>query len=196
VAHALDAEMKPTPSASAPAPRCPDAVTLASLGEAHAPPGAWLARLEFAELYVRIPKDLVRAPEADHRVLRSYPKSPVRGRSHAGRQITLLAESRVYAVHEAVRVLHVLEVTAKGEELFVMGPKPITGEWVDGVRVTPEVPKWGAFTMGDYDGAVLQSPGLDVNFEISVYTFATPGLHHVQWKAGVVDSNVLCIEVR
>lgn len=196
VAHAVDAEMKPSPSTAAPSPRCPDAVTIASLGEVGTPPGAWLSRLETAELYVRIPKDLVRAPEADNVVLRGYPKSPLRGRRNADRQITLLAERRVYAVNEPVRVIHVLEVFAKGEDLFVMGPKPITGEWVDGTRVTPEVPTWGAFTMGIYDGAVMQSPGLDVNFEISVYPFATPGLHHVQWRAGVVDSNVLCVEVR
>ncbi len=70
-------------------------------------------------------------------------------------------------MNEPVRVIHVLEVFAKGEDLFVMGPKPITGEWVDGTRVTPEVPTWGAFTTMDvYDGLrrrVMQSPALDVN---------------------------------
>lgn len=196
-ARAVDAEItRPMPTGPAPAPRCPDRESVESLGEV-APKGAWLERLATAELYVRLPPDkLVVAGAADQAVLRSYPSSPLRGKRVGDRQTTILAASRIYAVGEEVRVIHVLEVFAKGEELFVMGPKPITGEWADGKLVTPPVPTWGPFTMGVYDGAVLQSPGFDVNFEISVHRFDTPGLHHVQWRAGAVPSNVLCVEVR
>lgn len=158
----------------------------------------YLQRLQTSgELYVRRESRIENASAEDVALLRSYPTSPIRGPLVEGRRVTILTAKTSLAIGEPVRVIHILEVERDGDELFVMGPKPVVGEYVDG-ELTPggEIPEWGPFTMGVYDGAVLKSPGVDTNYEITTYAFRERGTHTIQWRAGKHMSNILHIEVK
>jgi len=156
---------------------------------------AWLAALVSRGLYVRDGERIVDAPVSDLAVLRSYLDGRDLGPLREGSRLTILAARRVYAVGEPVRVVHVLERTLPGQELYIMGPKAVTGVWVDGSLASAPEPDEGLMPT-TYDGAVLPSPGADTNFERSVHRFRAPGLHRVQWRAGGMTSNELCVEVR
>lgn len=96
-----------------------------------------------------------------------------------------------------MRVVHVHEATRPGIELYVMGPKAIYGEYVDGVLASPAA----AGHAPGYNGLVLPSPGIDQNYEVSVYRLG-PGKHTIQWRFATLSrpevfrSNVLKLEVR
>lgn len=156
-------------------------------------PPPWLHDLVSRGLYVRDAGVPVDAPADDVAVLRTYLDGRGLGPLHDGSRITLLAARRVFAVNEPVRVVHVLEHTLAGHSLYVMGPKPVTDVQVDDAPPS----SYAADGMPEsYDGVVLPSPGADTNFERTVYRFARPGLHHIQWRHAGLASNVLCIEVR
>ena len=55
-----------------------------------------------------------------------------RAKAVGGTRLTILAKKNRYRVNEEVRIIHVLEVVEPGHRLFVMGPKPIYGEYIDG----------------------------------------------------------------
>ena len=173
-----------------PAARCPEASA-----PAWATAPAWLDDLVRRGLFVREGERIVDAPAEDLAVLRTYRDGRDLGPLREGSRLTLLAARRVYAVGEPVRVVHVLERTLPGHDLYIMGPKAVTGVWVDGALASPPEPAEGLGPT-TYDGAVLQSPGADTNFERSVHRFRAPGLHRVQWRAGGMTSNELCVEVR
>jgi hypothetical protein len=159
-----------------------------------------VARITNTEIYVRVTTDagpdLVVAPPEDLAVVRAYPTGRVRGPLDAkGTRVTILTAKKTYRVGEEIRVVHVAEFNAKGDEVFVMGPKPVTGEYLDDELVSEAIPSWGPFTMGVYDGAVVKSPWVDTNYEITTYRIAQRGLHRLQWRAGTVLSNVLCVRV-
>jgi hypothetical protein len=143
------------------------------------------------QLMARAGAAIVPAPPGDQAVAASYARSPVRGPLKDGVRITILTERTKYKVGEEVRVIHVLEAPEPGHELYVMGPKAIYSEYVDGVERTP--PPSG--TPGSYDGRVLPSPGVDWNYEVTVYRLQTPGPHRVQWRADGRESNVIEVEV-
>jgi hypothetical protein len=142
------------------------------------------------QLFARSGTSIVPAPPGDHAVAATYARSPVRGPLHDGARITILTERTKYKVGEEVRVIHVLEAPEPGRTLYVMGPKPIYSEYVDGVERTPPPPG-----PQPYDGRVLQSPGVDWNYEVTTYTFTTPGPHRIQWRADGRESNVIELEV-
>lgn len=142
------------------------------------------------QLFARAGGSIVPAPPGDHAVAATYATSPVRGPLHDGARITILTERTRYKVGEEVRVIHVLEAPEPGRELHVMGPKPIHDEYVDGTLRTPPPPAAAA-----YDGRVAPSPGVDWNYEVTTYTFATPGPHRIQWRGGGRESNVIELEV-
>jgi hypothetical protein len=147
------------------------------------------------ELYARSGRDIVAAPEQDQAVARQYPTSSLRGALTDGLRMTILTARARYAVGEEVRVVHVVE-TAAGQEAYVMGPKPIYGEVVDGAGVTPG-PETAEYPwVGVYDGAVLAGPAADYNFEVTTYRFDAPGLHRIEWRIGKRRSNTLVIDVR
>jgi hypothetical protein len=83
-----------------------------------------------------------------------------------------------------------MEVVEPGHEVFVMGPKTICGEYVDGQLATP-----AAAPAQGYDGPVLDSPEVDYNYDITSYRFAQPGIHQIYWKIGDLRSNTLNLEV-
>ena len=142
------------------------------------------------QLFARDGASIVPAPPGDHAVAATYARSAVRGPLRDGVRITILTERAKYKVGEEVRVIHVLEAPEPGHELYVMGPKPIHSEYVDGVERTPPPP-----APGSYDGRVLQSPGVDWNYEVTTYRFTTPGPHRLQWRADGRESNVIELEV-
>lgn len=160
----------------------------------------YLARLaQRGDLYARVGDKIVDAPPGDIAVLRSYPafadKGPLTG--PAGERLTILTAKASYAEGEEIRVIHVHEVTKAGVELYVMGPKAIYGEYVDEVLASPGA----AAPPSPYDGAVLQSPNADHNYEVSIHHLPR-GTHKLQWRFAtlsgptVLRSNVLTIEVK
>lgn len=114
-----------------------------------------------------------------------------------GRRLTVLADATQLQPGETLRVAHVYEVTQPGGELYVMGPKPVYGESLDGRPATPVAPDGDdPLAPGEYDGRVIPSPGVDDNFEITSYTFRRPGRHELTWRVNDLVSNTLTVEVR
>jgi len=154
-----------------------------------------------SELYVRQGNAIVNAPPGDLAVARDYANadSKHKGKIHHGQRITIMTARTEYLVGEEVRVIHVLEAPEAGHKLWVMGPKRIQEEYVDGKLASP--PRSPNYV---YDGVVLDSPGADFNYEITVYKFTKPGVHTILWKGGEyhtlddpgLTSNVLHIGVK
>jgi len=147
------------------------------------------------EIYIRRGNDIVLAPAEDQAVAQRYFESQ-HGDVHGGLRMTLLTARTIYHVREPVRVLHVVEAVDASASAFVMGPKPVYGERLDGIdlALTPEMPDYP--WVGVYDGAVVPGPAADVNFDVTTYTFAEPGRHVIEWKLGALRSNQLVIDVR
>src|SRR5215472_17743754 len=121
---------------------------------------------EWRGLWTRKGNEISEALPEDVAVAKSYPTTDEKGEVVRGSRLTILARKKRYQVGEEVRVIHVLEVLEPGHEVFIMGPKPIYGEYVDGHPVTPEFPP-----LSDYDGVVLESPNVDYNYDITSYRF-------------------------
>ena len=150
----------------------------------------------FPGLFVRKGAEIVEAPAADVEVAKSYPRAKDKGPLIDGHRITLLTKKRSYRVGEEVRVLHIHEIAAEGEQIYPMGPKAIRGEFVNGKLVTPSVlADADPFIPEVYDGAVIPSPAVDYNWEITSYRFSAPGTRAIQWKLGKYASNILTVEI-
>jgi hypothetical protein len=129
-------------------------------------------------------------------VREAYAAWPDKGPETGGRRLTLLAERTALRPGDTLEVAHVHEVTEFGESLYVMGPKPVYGELLDGEPVTPPVPADDdPLAPAEYDGRVLPGPGIDDNFETTSYAFDEPGRHELTWRIGELRSNTLTIEV-
>jgi hypothetical protein len=130
-------------------------------------------------------------------VIRTYEAWPDKGAVVNGKRLTLMAEPATIEPGEEARVLHVYERTEPGDWLYVMGPKTPYGEYVDG-RLATEAPPADDDPLApvDYDGATLPSPGIDTNFEVTVYSFDERGRHEIVWELGELRSNTLAIDVR
>jgi hypothetical protein len=146
-------------------------------------------------LYVREGANIVEAPADDQAIARRYPTWPDKGRPVGGVRLTLLCASSHVRTGDEVRVVHVLEAMEPGISVYVMGPKEIFGEYVDGSLATrlPETPDYP--WLGEYDGAVVDSPAADYNYEITSYRFSASGAHRIQWRLGQLESNVLEVTV-
>lgn len=132
----------------------------------------------------------VPAPPEDVEVARRYGASDDKGEVRDGHRITVLARASRYAVGDAVRVVHVYEAVDPRHTLYLMGPKPVWGERVDGALVTPaENPQLL------YDGEIEHGPGVDFNWEITTYSFDAPGRHEIRWEIEGLTSNTLHVEV-
>ncbi len=174
--------------------------SIAAGGE-QAPLPEYLRRMEKLDEHYDRPADrskLVKGPQEDVEVLRTYARAAEKGplTGPAGERLTILTKKKTYAVGEEIRVLHVHEVTRAGKEVFVMGPKGIFGEYVDARMVST----LAAAPADSYDGAVLQSPEVDHNYESSGYKLPA-GRHVLQWKfktlsGTYLESNVVTIDVR
>lgn len=151
----------------------------------------------FPGVYVRTEDGkIVEAPAADQAVARQYPHWPDKGEVVGGRRLTIMTAKSIYEVGEEVRVIHVFEATAPGHEVYVMGPKPVHGEYVDGSLATPPAPAGEEpWVPAIYDGTVLESPAVDYGYEITTYCFSEAGRHMIVWKLGPLESNTLEIMV-
>ena len=126
----------------------------------------------------------------------AYRDWPDKGPLVGGRRLTLLSPAPRVAPGEPVPVYHVAEVTEPGRTLYVMGPKPVVGERVDGELRTPPPPAdEDPLEPLLYDGRTLPSPGLDVNWEVTRYAFDEPGPHEIEWRLNGLRSNVLRVDV-
>jgi hypothetical protein len=146
-------------------------------------------------LYVREGERVVDAPAADVEVARSYPQLGDKGSVTGGRRITLLTGKTVYHVGDEVRVIHVVEFIETGQLAYIMGPKPVQGEYVNDQLVTAPAPEGDPLVPATYNGVTLPTPAVDYNFDITSYRFQTPGLYKIQWRLGSLRSNVLSIVV-
>ncbi|MFZ0829176.1 MAG: hypothetical protein WAO02_17320 [Verrucomicrobiia bacterium] len=142
---------------------------------------------------------IVNAPPEDHALARTYNRFQDKGVLLAGQRITIMTHKTQYRTGEPIRVLHVLEAVKQGIEVYVMGPKMIYDEYVDGKLVSPKGPGDGS-----YDGPVVSSPTADFNYDITTYTFSEPGEHTIQWKGGgyrprqgslELESNIIKLEI-
>jgi hypothetical protein len=141
-------------------------------------------------LSVREGNEIVEALPEDVAVAKSYPTTNEKGEIAGGIRLTILTKKKHYQVGEEARVIHVMEAVEPGHELFIMGPKPVYGEYVDDRLVTPERPP-----EQDYAGRVLESPNVDYNYDITSYKFFEPGRHRIHWQMGELRSNTLELEI-
>ena len=141
---------------------------------ASAPLSPWLEH--FPGLYVRRGDEIVEAPPQDIAVAKSYARSSVRGPLLDGHRLTILTQRSRYRVGEEVRVIHVHEMLIPGDQLYVMGPKRVRGEYVDDRLVTPvvvgEMREVDPFAPIVYDGPTLASPGVDYAYEVTSFRFS------------------------
>jgi hypothetical protein len=142
-------------------------------------------------LYMRQGDKIVEALPEDIAVAKAYPASKDKGIVMGGRRITIMCAKDAYHVGEEVRIIHVLEIIEPGQEIFIMGPKAISGEYVDDRAMAPE----DSGKSDLYDGTVLKSPGVDYNFDITTYSFPVPGRHTICWQMGGLRSNTLELEI-
>jgi hypothetical protein len=147
-------------------------------------------------LYIRQSGRVIPAPEADQVVARGYADWQDKGTWVDGRRLTLMTRATTASVGEPVRVIHVFETVNSGDRAYIMGPKPVEGEWLDGRLVTPAPSDTDQpWIPLEYDGATLPAPAVDFNYDITVYTFAESGKHTLQWRLGALSSNVLVLDI-
>lgn len=146
-------------------------------------------------LFARRGDRIVDAPAEDQQVLAGYDDFEDKGPVVGGYRLTILTRTLTLDRGAPARIIHVVESVSEDAPLFVMGPKPVCGEYVDGTLATETAPEH-PFEPASYDGRVLPGPGVDSNYEITEYRFDEPGQHHVQWRLGVNESNLLAFEVR
>lgn len=192
LSSACRAEMPASAQSSAP-PASPSPVPMSNNADANVPPHL----RQFPGLSVRRGDEIVPAPEEDVQVARSYPHAPDKGAWLDQRRITILTAQARVRVGEPLRVIHVSETTRAGDQLYVMGPKPVRGEYVDGALRTASAPSSGdpLAPAGLYDGRVLPAPAVDYNWDITEYSFSSAGSHTIEWKLGALASNQLVVEV-
>ena len=147
-------------------------------------------------LYVRARDKVVPAPEDDVRVARGYPGWADKGTVVDGMRLTILTKDAKCAVGAEIRVIHVLEVVEPGRKVYIMGPKPVFGEYVDQAPATPPPPEGeDPFVPSTYNGMTVPSPAVDYGYEITQYRFERPGVHEIWWRLPPLESNVLRLEV-
>ncbi|MGL4597201.1 MAG: hypothetical protein ACRCYO_06725 [Bacteroidia bacterium] len=128
--------------------------------------------------------------------LKSYPfwidKGPIKNQ----RRLTITCQKTIFKTNEAIRVAHYIEELDSGQTLYVMGPKKITNEFVnDSLHTSVSLDSNTPWLEMEYNGEVVDSPGLDYNFEITEYRFSKAGTYTIYWKPGVYCSNGLIIYV-
>jgi len=141
-------------------------------------------------LSMRKGNEIIEALPEDVAVATSYPTTNEKGEIAGGMRLTILTKKKHYQVGEEIRVIHVMEIVEPGHELFIMGPKPVYGEYIDDRPVTPPRPE-----VQDYDGVVLESPNVDYNYDITSYRIFEPGRHRIYWQMGELRSNTLELEI-
>jgi len=150
------------------------------------------------QIFDNTTKTFVDAPESDQKIVRDYPFWIDKGPLLGGTRVTLTTAKLQHAVGEATRVAHIVEETARGRMLYIVGPKIIRDEFVNDTLATTATQNAADYPWLpiSYDGTVQPSPGIDYNFEITEYRFDKPGIYRIQWRPGRYRSNVLLIAVK
>jgi hypothetical protein len=112
-----------------------------------------------------------------------------------GRRLTIMTARDHVQAGEEVQVVHVVETTDPGLKVYLMGPKEVFGEAVDGDVANPLPDGVDPFVPTEYDGRVATGPAVDANYEVTTYTFDTPGEHQIVWQLAGWTSNVLRVTV-
>lgn len=148
-------------------------------------------------LTIRKGDRIINAPEDDVKVAKNYLKWREKGQVIDGKRLTILTQKTTYNVNDEVRVIHVVEVPEPGHDVYIMGPKKVYSEYIDDLLATEHPPKWeiDPFEPSFYDGAVLESPAVDYNYEITTYSFSKPGMHKIYWKLGDRQSNIITLKI-
>ena len=149
--------------------------------------GPWL-------LLAALPLALVRHPSPQPIPVADPPTVVTVAPNDDGLTLGIAADKASVAVGEEVHVAHAVGVPA-GHDAWIMGPKPVYGEIVDGQTRTEmyEIAEYP--WVGEYDGAVVPGPRVDNNFAVTSYSCATPGKHTIVWSIGGHVSNTLEIDV-
>jgi hypothetical protein len=137
---------------------------------------------------------VVEAPPEDVATARGYPRFEDKGPLLAGLRLTVMSRRQRYRRGEEVRIIHVVEAVEPGRVLYVMGPKPVYGEYVDDVLRTPAPPD-DVLEPAIYNGPTLTGPAVDYNYDITAYRFDEAGEHRIQWRLGALRSNILAIVI-
>ena len=146
-------------------------------------------------LYVRAGGRIVEAPAEDIELAQTYPEWPDKGAVVEGKRLTILTNVRPYRINEEVRIIHVLEVVDPGHQVYIMGPKPVYGEYINNRLATAPPPEGDPLVPLEYNGTTLTSPAVDYNYEIASYVFPEPGIYRIVWELQRLQSNILIIKV-
>ena len=141
---------------------------------------------------------LIKAPGEDLELAGKYSAFPDKGILKNGQRITIMTKKTRYKTGETVRVLHALEAVGPAIQVYVMGPKKIYDEYVDG-----KLSSTAGKSPESYDGVVLDRPAVDFNYDVTTYAFSETGDHFIQWKGGGhpiqgplgLESNIIKIRV-
>ena len=148
-------------------------------------------------LFIREGDRIIEAPVEDIVVAQKYPEWSDKGAVIDGTRLTIMTEKTSYQIGEEIHVIHVVDVTEPGRDVYIMGPKKVYGEYIDGELVSKPLPEGeDPLIPGLYDGAILASPAVDYNYEITYYTFDEPETHQIHWQLGALRSNTIVIEVK
>lgn len=170
-------------------------LTLATPAAAEADSGLPDHLKRWPGLYVRSEQRIVEAPPEDQAVARGYASFRDKGALRGGLRLTLMTKKTRYAPGEEIRVIHVLEAPGPGLNVYVMGPKFVHGESVDGAPISGPPPSPAYPFLETYDGAVLKSPAADYNYDVTSYRFTEPGTHVIGWQLGALRSNTITVEI-
>jgi hypothetical protein len=118
---------------------------------------------------------LVDALPEDISVAKSYPTEINKGIASDGWRITIMSLKIKYHVGEEVRIIHVLNANDPRLDVYVMGPKAIYGEYIDGHAATPAHDQ----DILNYDGLVIKGPYVDYNYDITTYRFDKTDKHTI-----------------
>jgi len=118
-------------------------------------------------------------------------KGPIVG----GKRITILTASTMVHPGDEVRIFHVAEFVEPGYRVYIGGPKPVFGEYMNDKLSTGEVPGGDPLVPLEYAGVILPSPAVDYNYDVTSYIFQEPGIYRIQWRPGLLQSNILLITV-
>ncbi len=147
-------------------------------------------------LFTRLDGQIVPLPSPDGDLGANYKDWVDKGVPMAGRRLSIATLHAKYKVGETFHVIHVLETVSEDLDAYIMGPKEVFGEYLDGI---PSSRAWTAgedpFTPLEYDGRVVRGPYWDAHFIHTNYTFMRPGTHEIVWRLGGLQSNTLKVEI-
>lgn len=146
--------------------------------------------------FVRVGDPTPASSSEYHEILSEYESFGGKGPPSRGYRLTILPRSLSIRIDEVVTIVHICESLLEVASLYVMGPKPVFGEYVDDVLATEAPPpSEDPLIPSSYDGRVLPGPGIDTNYDVTEYRFTAPGRHSVQWRLGPHVSNTLWFTV-